>query len=54
MAISGADTEVQLDENLGAVALQLPPEDLARLDDVSRGLGMFLDGAEFAEPPAKG
>lgn len=47
VAISGADSDAQMDENLGAVDLQLAPEDLQRLDDVSRGMGMFLDGPEF-------
>ncbi len=44
VAISGADTDTQLAENLGALDLQLSPEDLTRLDEVSYGLGMLLDG----------
>jgi aryl-alcohol dehydrogenase-like predicted oxidoreductase len=35
VAISGADTDAQMDENLGAVGLQLGPDDLALLDRVS-------------------
>ena len=47
-AISGADTDAQMDENLGAVALELAPEDLARLDQLSGGLRMSLDGPQYA------
>ena len=46
-AISGADTDAQLAENLGAVGIQLAPEDRQRLDEVSDGLGMALDGGRF-------
>jgi 1-deoxyxylulose-5-phosphate synthase len=46
-AISGADNETQLAENLGAVEAQIGPEDLQELDDVSAGLGMTLDGGRF-------
>jgi aryl-alcohol dehydrogenase-like predicted oxidoreductase len=51
VAISGADSDVQLDENLGAVDAQLSPEDIARLNDVSTGLTMFLDGPQYGPPP---
>ena len=44
VAISGADTDEQLAENLGALELTLEREERERLDDVSDGLGMFLDG----------
>lgn len=44
VAISGADTDAQMDENLGAVDVQLAPEDLERLDQVSDSLRLFLDG----------
>jgi aryl-alcohol dehydrogenase-like predicted oxidoreductase len=37
VVISGADTDAQMDENLGAVQVQLSPEDLALLDRVSSG-----------------
>jgi aryl-alcohol dehydrogenase-like predicted oxidoreductase len=46
-AISGADTETQLVENLGAVDAQIAPADLQQLDEVSAGLGMTLDGGRF-------
>jgi aryl-alcohol dehydrogenase-like predicted oxidoreductase len=46
-AISGADTDAQLAENLGAVEVRLAPEDRQRLDDVSEGLGIVLDGGRF-------
>jgi aryl-alcohol dehydrogenase-like predicted oxidoreductase len=35
VAISGADTDAQMDENLGALNVQLAPHDLARLSEVS-------------------
>jgi aryl-alcohol dehydrogenase-like predicted oxidoreductase len=44
VAISGADTAAQLEENLGAAELELPAEELQRLNDVSLGLGLTLDG----------
>jgi aryl-alcohol dehydrogenase-like predicted oxidoreductase len=47
-AISGADTDAQMDENLGAVDVRLSPEDVARLDEVSGGLRMSLDGPQYA------
>ncbi len=47
VAISGTDNNGQLTENLGAVDVQIPPEDLTRLDAVSVGLNMFLDGPQF-------
>jgi aryl-alcohol dehydrogenase-like predicted oxidoreductase len=47
-AISGADTDAQMDENLGAVAVELAPEEIARLDEVSGGLRMPLDGPQYA------
>jgi aryl-alcohol dehydrogenase-like predicted oxidoreductase len=37
VAISGADTGTQMDENLGAVDLTLSPEDLRLLNDTSSG-----------------
>ena len=43
MAISGADTDAQMDENLGAVDVQLAEEDLALLDRVSAGLRTVID-----------
>jgi aryl-alcohol dehydrogenase-like predicted oxidoreductase len=48
VAISGADTAEQITENIGALDVQLSPEDLTRLDEVSQGLAMTLDGAQFA------
>jgi 1-deoxyxylulose-5-phosphate synthase len=55
VAISGADTDAQMAENLGAVDVTLAPESRARLDAVSVGLGMFLDGGPFpvVKTPAK-
>lgn len=43
VAISGADNDAQLDENVGAVDTHLSTEDLARLTVVSDGLAMVLD-----------
>jgi aryl-alcohol dehydrogenase-like predicted oxidoreductase len=37
VAISGADTDAQMAENLGAVDVRLAPDDLAVLDRVSSG-----------------
>jgi aryl-alcohol dehydrogenase-like predicted oxidoreductase len=48
VAISGADTDRQIEENLAAVDLQLSNEDLARLDDVSAGLNLLFDGVQYA------
>jgi aryl-alcohol dehydrogenase-like predicted oxidoreductase len=49
VAISGADTMAQLEQNLGALAVELSPEDMRLLNEVSAGLNMFLDGPP---PPA--
>lgn len=46
-AISGADTDAQVEENLGALDFPLPPEDLRRLDETATGLEMILDGPRF-------
>lgn len=43
VAISGADTDAQIDENVGATDAPLAPEHRERLDEVSAGLGMVLD-----------
>jgi aryl-alcohol dehydrogenase-like predicted oxidoreductase len=51
VAISGTDTDAQLDDNLGALDAQISPEDFARLNDVSTGLSMFLDGPQYGSPP---
>ncbi len=48
VAISGADTEAHLAENLGAVDVVLSADDRARLDEASVGLGMILDGPQYA------
>jgi aryl-alcohol dehydrogenase-like predicted oxidoreductase len=53
VAISGTDTDAQLDENLGALDAQISPEDYARLNEVSTGLSMFLDGPQYGPPPRK-
>ncbi len=45
--ISGADTAQQLDENLGALELTIPAEEMAVLNRVSAGLSMVLDGSDF-------
>jgi aryl-alcohol dehydrogenase-like predicted oxidoreductase len=50
VAISGADSDAQMDENLGAVEAAIAPEDLDLLDRVSAGLGMGLDGPQYARP----
>ena len=50
VAISGADTDAQLEQNLGALDVGLSPEDLRTLDDVSAGLSMVLDGPQYGPP----
>jgi aryl-alcohol dehydrogenase-like predicted oxidoreductase len=40
VAISGADTEEQIVENLGALEAPLPPEAVAQLDAASSGLAL--------------
>jgi aryl-alcohol dehydrogenase-like predicted oxidoreductase len=50
VAISGADTHAQLEQNLGALDVGLSREDLRTLDDVSAGLSMVLDGPQYGPP----
>jgi aryl-alcohol dehydrogenase-like predicted oxidoreductase len=50
VAISGADTVEQLEQNVGAVDLELSADDLHQLDEVSAGLAMVLDGAQYGPP----
>ncbi|MGB5050103.1 MAG: aldo/keto reductase, partial [Caldilineaceae bacterium] len=45
--ISGADTPQQLEDNLGALDLVIPDEQMAVLNRVSAGLSMVLDGSDF-------
>ena len=45
--ISGADTAAQLEDNLGALDLVIPAEEMATLNRVSAGLSMVLDGSDF-------
>jgi aryl-alcohol dehydrogenase-like predicted oxidoreductase len=45
--ISGADTAQQLDENLGALDLVIPAEEMDVLNQASAGLSMVLDGSDF-------
>jgi aryl-alcohol dehydrogenase-like predicted oxidoreductase len=52
VAISGADTFAQLDQNLGALDVELSVDDLRQLDEVSAGMNMVLDGAQYG-PPAR-
>jgi aryl-alcohol dehydrogenase-like predicted oxidoreductase len=53
VAISGADSMAQLDQNLGALELNLSDEELGRLNDASRGLSMLLDGPQYGPPVAR-
>jgi 1-deoxyxylulose-5-phosphate synthase len=43
VAISGADTADQIAENVGALDIEIPPDDLTRLSQVSAGLDLRLD-----------
>ena len=47
VVISGADTAQQLEDNLGALELTIPAEEMAVLNRVSAGLSMVLDGSDF-------
>lgn len=50
VAISGADTFEQLEQNLGALDVKLTADDLQQLNDASAGLHMVLDGAQYGPP----
>jgi aryl-alcohol dehydrogenase-like predicted oxidoreductase len=50
VAISGADTDAQLEQNLGALDAILTPDDLRALDEASAGLSLVLDGAHYGPP----
>jgi 1-deoxyxylulose-5-phosphate synthase len=50
VAISGADTPEQLEQNLGALDVELSADDLRLLDEASSGLHMVLDGAQYGPP----
>jgi 1-deoxyxylulose-5-phosphate synthase len=50
VAISGADSDAQLEQNLGALDAVLAPDDLRALDEASAGLSMVLDGAQYGPP----
>ena len=45
--ISGADVPAHIEDTVGAVGLELPAEEIRRLDDVSKGLQTVLDGSVF-------
>jgi aryl-alcohol dehydrogenase-like predicted oxidoreductase len=47
VAISGADDETQIAENVDAVELKLTQDDVRQLSDVSAGLSILLDGGNF-------
>jgi aryl-alcohol dehydrogenase-like predicted oxidoreductase len=49
-AISGADSVAQFEQNRGALDIDLSPDDLQQLNDVSAGLNMVLDGAQYGGP----
>ncbi len=49
IAISGADTSEQMEDNLGALDVELPPEELAALNAASDRLRIALDGAGFED-----
>ena len=51
-AISGADTDIQMSENLAAVDVTLAPGDRRLLDEASAGLAMLVRGEQA--PPARG
>ncbi len=47
VSISGADTAEQMNDNLGALDVELPAEEMAVLNDASDRLRLVLDGADF-------
>ncbi len=47
VAISGADNENQIEENVGAISASLEPEDLQQLTEASAGLAVPLDGPQY-------
>lgn len=49
VSISGADTAEQVRDNLGALDITLSGDQIAALNDVSRGLRMELDGSDFED-----
>ena len=49
VAISGADTSAQMQDNLGALAIDLPDDDLTALNKASDRLRIVLDGAGFED-----
>jgi aryl-alcohol dehydrogenase-like predicted oxidoreductase len=53
VAISGADSFAQLEQNLGALEVNLSADDLSQLNDASAGLHMVLDGTQYG-PPVRG
>ena len=49
VSISGADTAEQMQDNLGALEIEIPEDDLEKLNTVSNRLQMILDGAGFEQ-----
>ena len=49
VSISGADTAEQMQDNLGALEIDLPPDELAALNDASDRLRIVLDGEGFED-----
>ena len=49
VSISGADTAEQMQDNLGALEIDLPPEELDKLNRASDRLRIVLDGAGFED-----
>jgi aryl-alcohol dehydrogenase-like predicted oxidoreductase len=47
VAISGADSADQLEQNLGAIEVSLSQDQLLALDEASAGLQLVLDGVQF-------
>ena len=49
VAISGADTSDQMQDNLGALEIELSKEQVSKLDQASNRLRIVLDGAGFED-----
>ena len=49
ISISGADTTDQMQDNLGALEIELPDDELTKLNEASDRLRIALDGAGFED-----
>lgn len=50
VAISGADNAQQLEQNLGALDVELSADDMQALEQASAGMSLMLDGPQYGPP----